>query len=303
MDKDPGAADPLIPAVDPEQQTGVSASSRSVNVPVLKPPPPPPPRPTSRAWLYAGLTTDFVLLVTAGIMLSSTMGNHHRAGGSYAWSQSLLLMAGIVLFVVAFAGIVGSIRPVIYSETASNAARKIFLAQIVIVVVLCVLEVLSLIMFFSFFGKLSNAPSSEIDTKFPIFSNFANCSWNACCRRTHVRERSYEKLVCNSASTGFSKDERSLSKLCANMPHEAANASKCVMGNGLIEWRQDLSSWIFREIMSWSWIVFTVIVLEFVAVAMYSCRWNAVREGDTGKKVVSSGGGPVNRDSLAMKIQ
>ena len=89
------------------------------------------------------------------------------------------------------------------------------------------------------------------------------------------------------------------------MPHESANASKCVMGNGLVEWRQDLSSWIFREIMSWSWIVFTVIVLELVAVAIYSCRWVAVRgrASPSDPKAKSHQQGVLDGGGSVMKIQ
>ena len=264
------------------------------------------PPPTPRTWVYAGLLMDLVLLGGAIGMMGATGGAHHRAGGSYAWSQSLLLATGVALLLVALGGTAGSAR-ILFGRPSRTltTTRRVFLAQLVVVAILSVLEVLSLLMFFSFFGKLSHAPSIEIDSKFPIFSNFANCSWNACCHRTHIRERSYEKLACAPESTGFSKDESSLSRLCANMPHESANASKCVMGNGLVEWRQDLSSWIFREIMSWSWIVFTVIVLELVAVAIYSCRWVAVRgrASPSDPKAKSHQQGVLDGGGSVMKIQ
>ena len=285
------ASDPFI-APPPLAGAGVASSANT-----------PPLQSNSRAWVYAGLGADMLLLVSGIGMISSGSSHKGRGGGSYAWSSTLLLVTGFALQLIALGGLAGSAR-VLFGRPSRTltTTRKVFVAQVIVVAILSVLEVLSLLMFFSFLGKLSHAPSSEIDSKFPIFSNFANCSWNACCHRTHVRERSYEKLACTPGATGFSKDEASLSKLCANMPHETANASTCIMGDGLEKWRQDLSSCIFREIMSWAWIVFTIVVLELAAVAIYSCRWVTLRDqvhsdNTKAKSQSAPDGGPV------MKIQ
>ena len=222
-----------------------------------------PVRPVPRVWVYAGLGADLCLLAAAISMGASAGSSHRRAGGAYAWSQTLLTLAGVSLSLVALGGLGGSLRIIMGKPSGTLATtRKVFLAQVITVAVLSLLEVRCLILVFSFNGRHSSSTdSSEIDVDFPMFSNFAHCSWNACCRRTHVRERSYEKPHARPGRQGSAKTV-ALARLCANIAHSSSNASKCVMGDGLVEWRHDLSSWIFREIMSWSWIVFTIVVLE-----------------------------------------
>lgn len=237
-------------------------------------------------WTSIGLASDVILLVGAVVMISMVGGHQRRAGGSYAWSRHLLLTTGILLLFITVAGIASTVSASLRVGKCSMLIKSVYLGQVVVVSLLFIFEILSIVLFFSFFGKLTSASSREIDVDFPVFSNFANCSWNACCSRTHVRERSYEKLICDESTTGFSSNTQLLQNLCSNLPHEHVNASKCVMGDGRVGWRQDLSAWIFREIMSWSWVVFTLIVMQLVAVAIYTCRWLSTRahQGDISRQ-------------------
>lgn len=201
-------------------------------------------------------------------MLLMTSGTP-RASGAYAWAKTLVGITGITLVIASTVGAASSMLAVCH-RMIKFTSSLLFVQSIAIVLVV-VLQILAMSLFFSFFGSLQSTDSRAVDAKYPVFSNFANCTWNTCCALTHVRERSFTKLYCSLEKTGV----HDLSEVCLNLPRESSNATACVGGDGLVEFRQDLSSWIFDEVMSWSWVAVTFIIVEVVSFVLYCLRWNS----------------------------
>jgi hypothetical protein len=226
-------------------------------------------------FLWAGLAIDVILFVLSIVILVNTGGSARKAGGAYAWAKTLLALTGVSLIIVALLGLTASVGAICASASIAlnRVSKSVLLVQVITMVVVMLIQILALGLFFSFFGALQNSPSQTTDVKYPVFSNFANCTWNTCCAMTHVRERSFVKLDCNVQKTGVSD----LKAVCLNLPRQSSNASACVGGDGLVHFRKDLSSWIFAEVMSWSWIVATLLIFEAIAFFVYGLRWNSVR--------------------------
>ena len=207
--------------------------------------------PTS-GFIWAGLGIDVILFTCALIMLSNTgSSGMKRAGGAYAWAKTLLSLTGVSLTLVSVLGLVATVGTIFMHSSLliQKISRSILIAQVISIVVVVLVQILALCMFFSFFGALQSSPSTVADVKYPVFSNFANCTWNTCCALTHVRERSFVKLDCNLRKTGVAD----LTAVCLNLPRESSNATACTGGvDGLVDFRVDVSTWIFSEVMSWS---------------------------------------------------
>jgi hypothetical protein len=225
----------------------------------------------SKTFVWIGVATDVLLFVCGFIMLFMTSGTSAKAGGAYAWAKTLVGLTGTTLVVFSIVGVISSLLAVCHRMI--KLISTALLIQSISIVGVIVLQILALSLFFSFFGSLQSADSRAVDAKYPVFSNFANCTWNTCCALTHVRERSFTKLDCSLDKTGV----HDLSAVCMNLPRESSNATACVGGDGLVEFRQDLSGWIFGEVMSWSWIVVTLVIVEVVSFVVYCLRWNSVR--------------------------
>ena len=171
-------------------------------------------------------------------MLSLTTGPAAKAGGAYAWAKTLVGFTGAGLVILSSIGTTASFGAICKCLTKQSAAA--LMGQLISLIAIILLQVLALGLFFSFFGSLQTSHSQVIDQKYPIFSNFANCTWNTCCAMTHVRERSFTKLECDTHKTGVA----SLESVCLNLPRESSNATACVGGDGLRHFRVDLSTWV-----------------------------------------------------------
>ena len=231
--------------------------------------------------VWIGIATDVILFLAGIVMLSLTTGPVAKAGGAYAWAKTLVGLTGVSLVIVSALGVISSICALCSCFTKSSS--YVLLGQVICLIVIILLKIISLGLFFSFFGSLQTSQSTVVDQKYPVFSNFANCTWNTCCAMTHVRERSFTKLDCNTHKTGVA----SLESVCLNLPRASSNATACVGGDGLVHFRRDLSTWIFAEVMSWSWIVATVLILEVASFCVYGLRWNSVRWMSSQKKALN----------------
>jgi hypothetical protein len=230
---------------------------------------------TTSAFLWGGLAIDCTLFIFSIIILANTGGSSRKAGGAYAWAKTLLSLTGVSLIIVSLLGLAASVGAICSTTSVflKNISKSVLLVQVISIIVVILVQIFALSLFFSFFGSLQNSSSSVVDRKYPVFSNFANCTWNTCCAMTHVRERSFIKLNCNETKAGVAD----LTSVCLNLPRESSNATACVGGDGLIGFRKDVSSWIFSEVMSWSWIVALVLIFETAAIFIYGFRWNVVR--------------------------
>ncbi len=220
------------------------------------------------ALFWVAFATDCVLVVSAVVMIAFS----GEAGGSgAAGAMKLVARLGVSLLVLSLVGIGVTVGAA--TQSCGLLPHAMALGQVLAFVVLIILEIIAMILFFGFFSSVQNSSSQELDASYPTFANFANCTWNTCCLEVKVRERSFGRLDCDASQV----NPDGLAAVCQVMPRQQVNASACIEGHGLDKFRSDVGTWIFGAMMSWSWIVVVVMVLEVVAIVIYCCRWQKVR--------------------------